>query len=72
MRIDLRNEAKHEARPVGGENLQPRNGKSGQGEDLTYLYDEKIPVQIRDIIRISPQDFAALVKSFADWRAQWD
>lgn len=57
---------------MGGENLQSRNSKPGQGEDLAYIYDEKIPVQIRDIIRISPQDFAALVKSFHDWRQQWD
>ena len=72
MRIDLRNETNNETRPMGGENLQSRNSKPGQGEDLAYIYDEKIPVQIRDIIRISPQDFAALVKSFHDWRQQWD
>jgi hypothetical protein len=34
--------------------------------------DEKIPVEIRDIIRIKPQDFAALKSSWEKWAAQWE
>lgn len=34
--------------------------------------DQKIDVEIRDIIRIRPQDFSALKGSFEEWAKQWD
>lgn len=56
-----------------GENLLARFSKPREGEDLKYERDdEKIDVEIRDIIRIKPQDFAALKNSFEEWAAQWD
>jgi len=34
--------------------------------------DEKIEVEIREIIRIRPQDFSALKHSFEEWAIKWD
>lgn len=34
--------------------------------------DEKIEVEIREIIRIRPQDFSALKNSFEEWANQWE
>lgn len=33
--------------------------------------DEKIEVEIREIVRIRPQDFSALKNSFEDWSSKW-
>lgn len=63
------------------ENIQSRHGEDGQESviDLTneeapiYLrYDEKIEVEIREVIRIRPQDFAILKDSFERWAQKWD
>ncbi len=56
-----------------GENLQPGLDKPGKSQALTYVpNDEKIEVEIREIIRVRPQDFAALKASFEEWVQAWD
>ena len=37
-----------------------------------YQFEDKIPVEIREIVRINPRDFAALKNSFEEWVRQWD
>lgn len=55
-----------------GENLQPRSRKSRKSQDLIIKpVDEKIDVEIRDIIRIRPQDFHLVKDSFEEWAKQW-
>jgi hypothetical protein len=62
---------------MGGKNLQPGIAKSGQGEnvesDPVYIRrSERIPVEIRDIIRVRLCDVEAVVNSFEEWAKQWD
>jgi hypothetical protein len=53
-------------------NIQPRSSEPGEGKDIIYQFDEKIPVELRQILRINPRDFAALKNSFEEWSKQWD
>lgn len=56
------------------ENLFKRSGQSGESESVEIRVvdnDEKIDVEIREIIRIKPQDFAGLKNSFEHWADQW-
>lgn len=53
-------------------NIQQGLSKSRKSKDIVYQYEEKIPVEIRDIIRINPKDFAAFRNSFEEWRKTWD
>jgi hypothetical protein len=53
--------------------------QSGQSEALSepesiriVREDEKIPIEIREVMRIRPQDFQAFKSSFEDWVSQWD
>lgn len=39
---------------------------------ITERTDEKIDVEIREIIRVRPQDFSALKNSFEDWAKNWE
>jgi hypothetical protein len=58
---------------MAGKNLQQGIGQQRKSTPLTYIpIDEKIPVEIRDIIRIKPQDFSALKNSLEEWSKQWD
>jgi hypothetical protein len=34
--------------------------------------DEKFEVEIREVVRIRPQDFKALKDSFEEWRNKWE
>ena len=34
--------------------------------------ERKIEVEIREVIRIAPHNFAALKNSFESWASQWD
>jgi hypothetical protein len=57
------------------ENLLARFGKSRESEALEpkiERIDEKIDVEIREIIRVRPQDFSALKNSFEDWAKTWE
>lgn len=68
------------------QNLQPRSRKQPPGkaldlrgeqpkkkeEEIKYIRDDKIEVEIREIVRIKPQDFAALKNSFEEWASQWE
>lgn len=38
----------------------------------TERQDEKIDVEIREIIRVRPQDFSALKNSFEAWAKTWE
>jgi hypothetical protein len=43
------------------------------GQRVRYVdTDQKIDVEIRDIIRIKPSDFSALKNSFEEWAKQWE
>ena len=58
---------------MDGQDLQPGTGKPGESKDLKYIpVDEKIEVEIREIIRVRPQDFHVLKNSFEDWIKNWD
>lgn len=53
--------------------LFKRSGKQGQSTALKYIpIDEKIEVEIRDIIRVKPQDFGALKNSYESWAKGWE
>jgi hypothetical protein len=56
-------------------NLLKGFDKFGKGSDLdikTERVDEKIDVEIREMVRIRPQDFSALKNSFEDWAKTWE
>ena len=63
---------------MAGKNLLKGLGKLRAGKvvtpsDTIYVRDsEKITVEIREIVRIKPQDFSALKASFEDWAKTWD
>lgn len=54
-----------------GENIQQRSDQSGKGKIVIIRDDEKIEVEIREIIRVKPQDFKALKDSFEEWSSLW-
>lgn len=73
MQIDLREKEPEKAGPVARQNLQPRLSKPRQGENIEVIpADSKIPVEIRDILLIKPQDFYALKQSFEEWAMKWE
>jgi hypothetical protein len=53
-----------------GQNLQSGSDQQGQSE-IIIRNDEKIEVEIREILRIRPQDFQAHKSSFEDWANNW-
>lgn len=56
-----------------GENIQSGPSKPRQGENIERIPDDsKIPVEIRDILLIKPQDFYALKQSFEEWAMKWE
>lgn len=55
------------------ENIQQGFSQSGESEDIKYIPEtQKIDVEIREIVRIKPQDFSALKLSFEEWARLWD
>jgi hypothetical protein len=52
------------------QNIQPKPDKFGESEIIIPL-DEKIEVEIREILRVRPQDFSALKNSFEEWAKNW-
>lgn len=56
---------------MGGENLQQRSDQQGESSVIERS-DEKIEVEIREVVRIRPQDFSALKNSFEEWRDKWE
>ena len=52
-------------------NLRARLSQHGESEAIIPL-DEKIEVEIREIIRVRPQDFSALKNSFEEWAKNWE
>lgn len=68
----IRKTKRNETRGMDSEDLQQGSGKSGQGAPVEVPLDEKIPCDIRDRIRIRPQDFSAVKKSYEEWRATWE
>jgi hypothetical protein len=63
---------KKRAGKVAGKNILARLGKSGESEIIVEREDEKIDVEIREIIRVKPQDFGALKNSFEEWAKTWE
>jgi hypothetical protein len=41
-------------------------------KEIYVREDEKVNVEIREIVRIRPQDFQALKSSFEEWARTWD
>jgi hypothetical protein len=58
---------------VDSKNLREGLDKLRPSETITTeRSDEKIDVEIREIIRVRPQDFSALKNSFEDWAKNWE
>ena len=53
-------------------NLREGLDQRGQSEIIIRPLDEKIEVEIREIIRARPQDFSALKNSFEEWAKGWE
>jgi hypothetical protein len=51
--------------------LQPRDIQPKENP-VVVREDEKFEVEIREVVRIRPQDFKALKDSFEEWRSKWD
>lgn len=54
-----------------GEGVQSGLDKQGEGAVIVVREDEKIEVEIREILRVRPQDFGPLKNSFEDWANSW-
>lgn len=55
------------------EDLQSGTDKFRKSASIRYIQvDEKIPVEIRDIVRIKPEDFKAFKSAFEEFIKQWD
>lgn len=72
MQIRIRKKNEQKEGGMDRQDLQPRVSKPRESEDLKYIEDEKIPVMIREIVRIHPKDFSALKNSFEEWSKQWE
>lgn len=70
MQNQVNPQGKPEKSAVGDETIQPRSHKSRKSEVITY--EEKIEVEIRDIVRINPRDTNALKISYEKWASQWE
>jgi hypothetical protein len=64
---------------VESKDLRKGSSQSGESEviikkpDPVYIPSEqKIDVEIRDILRIKPSDFSALKDSFEEWASKWN
>jgi len=56
-----------------GENIQQGTDQFGKSASIRYVQaDEKIPVEIRDIVRIKPENFKAFKSAFEEFIKQWD
>lgn len=51
-------------------NIQPHENE--MVEPKVIRDDEKFEVEIREVVRIRPQDFRALKDSFEEWRNLWE
>lgn len=57
---------------MDGKDLQPGSDQPGESQTLTYSpNDEKIEVEIREIVRIRPHEFQAFKASFEEWASTW-
>jgi hypothetical protein len=61
---------------VGRKNLLARSDQPEESapikEQLKYVRDDrKFDVEIREIVRIKPVNFEALLNSFEEWAKQW-
>ena len=56
------------------EDLRARSSQSGESApEIKYIpVDEKIEPEIRELVRIRPEDFRALKVSFEEWANQWN
>lgn len=60
---------------MAGEDLQPELDQQGESEAITYTPkqdDQKIEVEIREVVMVRPQDFHALKNSFEEWASKWE
>lgn len=58
---------------MDSEDLQQGIDQFRKSASIRYVQvDEKIPVEIRDIVRIKPEDFKAFKGAFEEFIKQWD
>ena len=57
---------------MDGNDLQSGNLQPKENEMVITRDDEKFEVEIREVVRIRPQDFKALKDSFEEWRNKWE
>jgi hypothetical protein len=57
---------------VAGQDLQPGSNQLRESKIITERSDEKIEVEIREVLRVRPQDFGALKNSFEAWVSGWE
>lgn len=58
---------------MDSKDIQSGTDKLGKSASIRYIpVDEKIPVEIRDIVRIKPEDFKAFKRAFEEFIKQWD
>lgn len=55
-----------------GNDIQPGDLQPSQDKVVIKYDDEKFEVEIREVVRIRPQDFRALKDSFEEWRNKWE
>lgn len=71
MQNKIREKSGAKKREVVGQDIQPRPSKFGESK-IVKEEERKIEVEIREVVRIYPRDFAALKNSFEEWSAKWD
>ncbi len=54
---------------MAGKDLQQGSSQPRKGANID---DQKIEVELREIIRIYPRDFEALKNSFEEWAKKWE
>lgn len=57
---------------MDSKNLLEGFSQQGKSKVVIINNDEKIEVEIREIVRIKPQDFASLKDSFEEWAKSWE
>lgn len=57
---------------MDSKSLLEGSSELGESEALSFKDEEKVEIEIREIVRIYARDFDALKKSFEEWAKQWE
>jgi hypothetical protein len=57
---------------MDSKSLLKGSSELGESEALSFKDEEKVEIEIREIVRIYARDFDALKKSFEEWAKQWE